>query len=108
MALGEPLPPGAYVRTHVVGYQVIHESGDEVGVWLLSRVVQKNGEMAKESGGYTRTLMGATWQDGDWKMTGRAILHAVKAVEGKPKPAMVASGDAEFNEAGWTAIREAS
>ncbi|MFF9070534.1 hypothetical protein ACF09E_34830 [Streptomyces sp. NPDC014891] len=105
---GSPLPAGAYVRSTVVGYQVITSSPDEVAVWSLSRVVQKKGELEKEQGSYTRTLVAAQWQDGDWKMTGPATLRALKAVEGKPKPKMVAPGDAEYNAAGWTAIREAS
>ncbi|OEJ20840.1 hypothetical protein AR457_41975 (plasmid) [Streptomyces agglomeratus] len=105
---GQPLPPGAYVRNHVVGYKVVKKSRDEVSVWLLARVVQKTGETAKESSSYTRTLNGAQWQDGDWKLTGDATERVLQATKGQPKPKMVAPGDAAFNAAGWTAIREAS
>ncbi|MFD3484971.1 hypothetical protein [Streptomyces sp. NPDC058665] len=105
---GGPLPSGAYVRSAVVGYQIIEESGSEVTVWLLSRVTQKNGESAKESGSYTRTLAGAQWTGGDWKVTGAATQQALRDTEGKARPEMGAPGDAAFNAAGWTAIREAS
>ncbi|MFE5974359.1 hypothetical protein ACFQ64_19625 [Streptomyces sp. NPDC056460] len=81
---------------------------DEVAVWVLGRVVQKNGETEREKGSYTRTLLAVQWQDGDWKLTGPATMRAMKATEGKPKPEIVAPGDAEYNAAGWTAIREAS
>jgi hypothetical protein len=105
---GQPLPSGAYVRSHVVGYKVIKKSDDEVSVWLLGRVVQKNGETKKEEGSYTRTLIAAQWQDGDWKTTAEAVRRAQKDIAGQAQPPMVAPGDAEFNEGGWTAIREAS
>ncbi|CUW33377.1 MULTISPECIES: hypothetical protein [Streptomyces] len=105
---GQPLPTGAYVRSTVVGYKIIKTSGTEVTAWLLSRVVQKNGEMAKEKGSYTRTLAGAQWEDGDWKLTGAATQRAQQAVQGQAQPAMAAPGDPEFNQAGWTAIRQAS
>lgn len=104
---GGPLPPGAYMRQTVIGYKVIAESADEVSVWLLTRVVQKAGETAKESGSYTRSLSGAAWRDGDWKLSGVVAGKAQQKAE-KDKPQMVAPGDAEFNEAGWTAIRAAS
>ncbi|WP_330335805.1 hypothetical protein OHS33_39420 (plasmid) [Streptomyces sp. NBC_00536] len=105
---GQPLPSGAYVRTHVVGYKVIKKSADEVTVWLLARVVQKAGETAEEKGSYTRTLAGAQWQDGDWKLTAAATIRAQQDTVGQSEPAMVAPGDDAFNDAGWTAIREAS
>lgn len=105
---GEPLPSGAYVRSTVVGYKVIKESPTEVSAWLLSRVVQKNGEMDKEQGSYTRTLVGAQWAGGDWKLTGDATARAQQDVQGETQPAMAAPGDPQFNEAGWTAIRQAS
>ncbi|MGV9815889.1 hypothetical protein ACWDTQ_28765 [Streptomyces cellulosae] len=105
---GQPLPPGAYVRSTVVGYKVIKKSDSEVSAWLLSRVVQKNGEMEKEKGSYTRTLAGAQWEDGDWKLTGDATARAQQEVQGQAQPAMAAPGDAAFNQAGWTAIRQAS
>ncbi|MFD8415460.1 hypothetical protein ACFV2Q_27480 [Streptomyces sp. NPDC059650] len=105
---GQPLPPGAYMRTHVVGYKIIKRSDGEVSVWLLSSVVQKNGETVKERGSYTRTLLAAQWQDGDWKLTTEATKRALQDTEGQNKPPMVAPGDAEFNAGGWTAIRAAS
>lgn len=105
---GQPLPSGAYVRSTVVGYKVITQSDTEVSAWLLSRVVQKNGETQKEKGSYTRTLVGAHWEDGDWKVTGDATARAQREVQGQPQPPMAAPGDPRFNEAGWTAIRQAS
>ncbi|MFF3958799.1 hypothetical protein ACFYY1_37185 [Streptomyces sp. NPDC001890] len=105
---GQPLPSGAYVRNTVVGYKIIKKSDTEVSAWLLSRVVQKNGEMKKETGSYTRTLAGAQWEDGDWKLTGDATARAQQDVQGQGQPRIVAPGDADFNSAGWTAIREAS
>ncbi|MFF0170194.1 hypothetical protein [Streptomyces prasinus] len=105
---GQPLPSGAYVRSTVVGYKVIKESDSEVSAWLLARVVQKNGETEKEKGSYTRTLAGAQWESGDWKLTGDATARAQQDVQGQAQPAMAAPGDPEFNQAGWTAIRQAS
>ncbi|MFD0253669.1 hypothetical protein ACFVGX_22445 [Streptomyces sp. NPDC127113] len=108
VSAGQPLPAGAYVRNTVVGFKLIKKSDTEVSAWLLSRVVQKNGEMEKEKGSYTRTLAGAQWEDGDWKLTGDATARAQSAVQGQTQPRIVAPGDADFNSAGWTAIREAS
>ncbi|MEU0287467.1 hypothetical protein [Streptomyces sp. NPDC006147] len=105
---GQPLPSGAYVRGTVVGYKVIKESDTEVSAWLLSRVVQKNGETEREKGSYTRTLAGAQWEGGDWKLTGDATVRAQQEVQGQAQPTMAAPGDPEFNQAGWTAIRQAS
>ncbi|MFF8293664.1 hypothetical protein ACF068_31270 [Streptomyces sp. NPDC016309] len=105
---GQPLPPGAYVRSNVVGYQVIQQSADEVSVWVLTDVAQKTGETAKESGGYARLLAGARWEGGDWKLSGAATQRARQATRGESKPGMVAPGDGGFNREGWTAIREAS
>ncbi|MEU3036571.1 hypothetical protein [Streptomyces griseoaurantiacus] len=105
---GGPLPVGAYVRSTAIGFKVIKKSDTEVSAWVLERVVQKDGEMKKEAGSYTRTLAGVQWQDGDWKMTGAATTRALQDVKGKSRPAIVAPGDPEFNQAGWTAIREAS
>lgn len=105
---GEPLPPGAYMRNHVVGYQVVKMSPDEVSVWVLARVTQKDGEYRSEKSTYTRTLGGAQWDGKDWKVTGAAIRGALRATQGKSRPEMAAPGDAAFNKAGWTAIREAA
>ncbi|QDN84391.1 hypothetical protein [Streptomyces sp. RLB3-6] len=108
VSAGSPLPSGAYVRSTVVGYKVIKKSGTEVSAWLLSRVTQKDGEMTKESGSYTRTLAGAQWENGDWKLTGDATARAQQDVQGQAQPTIVAPGDPAFNSAGWTAIRQAS
>ncbi|WP_374987225.1 hypothetical protein [Streptomyces fradiae] len=105
---GQPLPPGAYVRSTVVGFKVIAKSDTEVSAWLLSRVVQKGGEMEREQGSYTRTLAGAQWENGDWKLTSTATERAQQAVQGQTPPSMAAPGDVAFNQAGWTALREAS
>ncbi|MDX2692196.1 hypothetical protein [Streptomyces ipomoeae] len=105
---GSDLPSGAYARSYTVGYKIIKESPDEVSAWFLSRVVQKNGETAKESSSYTRTLLGAEWNNGDWKISGAATSRALQLTKGKARPDMVAPGDEAFNSAGWTAIREAS
>ncbi|MFY0516000.1 hypothetical protein ACOMD4_37290 [Streptomyces anulatus] len=105
---GAPLPAGAYMRTHVVGFQFIKKSPTEVTAWVLGMETQKAGETAEEKSSYTRTLMGAQWQDGDWKLSVEATRHGQDDTQGKPEPEMVAVGDASFNAAGWTAIREAS
>ncbi|MEW2417509.1 hypothetical protein AB0953_27830 [Streptomyces sp. NPDC046866] len=108
VSVGQSLPPGAYVRSHVVGYKIIKKTDDEVSVWLLSNEVKKNGETAKEQGSFTRTLLAAQWQEGDWKLTTEATRRALKDTDGQARPPMVAPGDAEFNTGGWTAIRAAS
>ncbi|MFF3208390.1 hypothetical protein [Streptomyces sp. NPDC002962] len=100
------MPSGAYVRSTVVGYQVVKESTDEVGVYLLARAIEKAGETAPEQDSYTRTLMAARWEGGDWKMSVAAITEV--ASQAQDKPAIAAPGDPAFNDAGWTAIREAS
>ncbi|MDG5807957.1 hypothetical protein P9869_35980 [Streptomyces ossamyceticus] len=104
----DPLPPGSYLRSYVVGYQVIKDSDGEVSAWLLARATMKAGETKKESSAYTRTLAAAVWENGDWKLSSAATIRASEQVQGKSKPQMAAPGDAEFNSAGWTAIREAS
>ncbi|MFE2644623.1 hypothetical protein ACFXDO_18960 [Streptomyces nigra] len=108
VAVGQPLPAGAYVRTNVVGFKVIKESSDEVAVFLLSRVVRKNGETAKETSSYTRVVNGVRWEGGDWKLSGTVTQEALSAARKDGQPKMAAPGDEAFNEAGWTAIREAS
>lgn len=104
---GEPLPSGAYMRSSVVGYKVVRESDDEVGVWLLSRAAQKGGETEKESVDYTRILNAVVWEDGDWRLSGTATQRVLQDAQ-KNAPKIAAPGDAAFNQAGWTAIREAS
>ncbi|MGW1894166.1 hypothetical protein ACWCP6_28550 [Streptomyces sp. NPDC002004] len=103
-----PLPPGAYARNTVIGYKIIKSSPDEVSAWVLARVTQKNSETAKEQSSYTRTLAGVVWSDGDWKLSGAATKRAMQETANKSEPKMVAPGDAAFNSAGWTAIRQAS
>ncbi|MEU1312619.1 hypothetical protein ABZ419_27520 [Streptomyces cinnamoneus] len=102
------MPPGAYVRTYVIGYKTIKISADEVSVYLLSRFTSKAGETGKESSSYTRNVLAAQWEDGDWKLSTAATERAAQEIQGKEQPAIVAPGDAEFNSAGWTAIRAAS
>ncbi|MGW3200035.1 hypothetical protein ACWDBD_36820 [Streptomyces sp. NPDC001118] len=104
---GGPLPSGAYVRTVVVGFKIIKESSGEVSAWLLSRVAQKNGETAKESVTYTRSLAAGRWEQGDWKESAEATVNARQQTQGQ-EPAGAAPGDKAFNDAQWTAIREAS
>lgn len=105
---GGDLPSGAYARNTAIGFKVIAKSADEVSLWLLSRVAEKAGETSKESVTYTRSLVGAEWEDGDWKLSPRVTSRAMQETQGQTKPQMVVPGDAKFNEAGWTAIREAS
>ncbi|MBD9701340.1 hypothetical protein IHE56_04380 [Streptomyces sp. ID01-12c] len=104
----DPMPSGAYMRTYVVGYQVIEESDGEVSAWLLCRTTLKTGETKKETASYSRNLLAAVWEGGDWKLSSAATVRASEQTAGKTRPEMVAPGDAEFNSAGWTAIREAS
>ncbi|GHI04644.1 hypothetical protein AQI88_29540 [Streptomyces cellostaticus] len=105
---GSDLPSGAYVRNTVIGFKVIAKADDEVSAWLLARVTEKAGETAKESVTYTRTVVGIDWENGDWKLSGTVTSRAMQEIQGQAKPQMVAPGDAAFNQAGWTAIREAS
>ncbi|MEV0889120.1 hypothetical protein ACIOHB_36615 [Streptomyces microflavus] len=105
---GAPLPPGAYVRSHIIGFKIIGQSENEVSGWLLSRVTQKAGKMNAEKSNHVRLLVGARWEGGDWKVSLLATRHALDATDGQPKPRIVVPGDAAFNAAGWTAIREAS
>lgn len=102
------MPSGAYARTHVVGFKVIKASRNEVSAYLLSRVTTKAGEMEKEGGSYTRTVLAAEWQSSDWKLSSAAIIRAAREIRGQQKPTMAAPGDEAFNRAGWTAIRDAS
>ncbi|WNI20414.1 hypothetical protein [Streptomyces sp. ITFR-16] len=108
VAPGQALPSGAYMRSHVIGFKVVEGSADEMAMWVLARTTTKRGETAKETGAYSRTLVGLQWQDGDWKITGDATKWAMQRAEGKTEPKIVAVGDEEFNTSGWTAIREAS
>lgn len=105
---GGPLPAGAYMRSNVIGYKIVESTGDEISLWVLARATHKNGELAKETGSYTRTLVGVQWKDGDWKLGPEALARAMSQTQTQAKPKIVAPGDAAFNAAGWTAIREAS
>lgn len=102
------MPAGSYVRNHVIGYKIIHKSKDEVSAWLLTRVTAKAGEMSKEKASYTRTISAVEWQDGDWKLSAASTVRAAGKAQGEKRPQTAAPGDADFNSAGWTAIREAS
>lgn len=103
-----PLPSGAFVRTNVVGFKVIQASPGEVTAYLLTRVAEKAGETATEKDSYTSAVVGAVWQGGDWKLSTTASNDALQQTQGQQGPAIAAPGDAAFNSAGWTAIRQAS
>ncbi|MDA5279883.1 hypothetical protein [Streptomyces sp. Isolate_45] len=105
---GSPLPAGSYQRVTPIGFKIVTQSNDEVAVWVLSNATSRFGETAKEGGAYSRTLVAAQWVDNDWKLTVEAGVRAFKEVKGKEQPQIVAPGDAQFNAAGWTALREAS
>ncbi|MER5966788.1 hypothetical protein [Streptomyces sp. NPDC002057] len=105
---GGELPPGSYVRAHVIGYKIIAHSSTEVSVWLLSRVTTKAGEIKTERGSYTRSIAAVRWEQTDWKLSVAAFEQASRAIQGQDEPAIVAPGDPAFSPAGWTAIREAS
>lgn len=102
------LPDGAYSRSHVIGFKVIKASGGKVSAWMLSKVTARAGETAAERSSYTRSLVGARWEAGDWKLSSAVTAAAAQATQGQAKPKMAAPGDPAFNSAGWTAIREAS
>ncbi|MFD4412498.1 hypothetical protein [Streptomyces sp. NPDC058476] len=108
LAAGSALPAGAYVRNHVVGFKIIQASPDEVSVYLLARATLKAGETKKERDSYSRTLVAAEWEAGDWKLSSAATVRAAQQTGSSTKPPMVSPGDAAFNQAGWVAIREAS
>ncbi|GHB76113.1 hypothetical protein GCM10010331_75000 [Streptomyces xanthochromogenes] len=104
----QDLPSGAYMRNTPVGYKVIKAAPDEVSAWLLARVSTKTAETAKESVTYTVTVVGVRWEAGDWKLSVETTAKAQDQAQGQAAPEAVAPGDAAFNAAGWTAIREAS
>ncbi|MFF5505829.1 hypothetical protein [Streptomyces roseolus] len=107
---GQPYPPGAYFRSTAIGYKIIYSTDDEVGVWILAQTTMKTGKTAREQAVQTRVPFAARWEDGDWKLSGEAggplLKDAVDQLALRPEYAAV--GDAEFNIAGWTAIRTAS
>ncbi|APY90950.1 hypothetical protein DCW30_22040 [Streptomyces alfalfae] len=102
------IPAGGYMRSRPIGFKIIQQSKNEVSIYALSRVTSKASETAKEKGSYTRIVTAARWENGDWKLSGEAISQALEAEEGNEGPEIAAPGDAKFEEAGWTAIREAS
>ncbi|MEW2267482.1 hypothetical protein ACGF5T_34605 [Streptomyces sp. NPDC047853] len=105
---GAPLPSGAYMRSTVIGYKFVHQSMNEIAVWLLFRTALKAGEMEKESISYGRILNAVVWEGGDWKLSGAATQRALESTQKGEQPKIVAPGDSDFNASGWTAIREAS
>ncbi|MET9399318.1 hypothetical protein [Kitasatospora sp. NPDC002965] len=103
-----PLPSGAFVRANVVGFRIIESSPSEVTAYLLTKVSQKAGETAPLKDSYVVSVLGASWQDTDWKLSTKASAHAVAQTQGQQQPAIASPGDVAFNDAGWTAIRQAS
>lgn len=80
-----------------------------MGAWLLARGTTKAGTADEEHVTYTRTLLAVSWEDGEgWRVSGPAMTAVEEAAGGQSKPEIVAVGDEAFNDAGWTAIREAS
>ncbi|MFF3264986.1 hypothetical protein ACFYWO_38215 [Streptomyces sp. NPDC002932] len=108
LPVGSVLPPGAYARNHVVGFRVVQASSSEAAVWLLSRVTEKAGETAAESGAYTCTLAAAQWDGDDWRLSSASAEKAMRRYGSGTRPPIAAPGDAAFNDSRWTAIREAS
>jgi hypothetical protein len=103
---GGDLPPGAYVRTSLIGYKVIRASHNKVSAYVLTNLARKAGELAKERVSYTVAVLAVEWKGGDWKLSSSA--SAAVAEHAGSVPAIAAPGDAAFNAAGWTAIRQAS
>ncbi|MFE5585623.1 hypothetical protein [Kitasatospora sp. NPDC056531] len=103
-----PLPSGAFVRSNVVGFKVIQQSPSEVTVYLLTKVSRKAGDTSPVKDAYVISVLGAAWQNTDWKMSVKATTDAVARTRGQQSPALAAPGDAKFNDAGWTALRQAA
>ncbi|MFE4514614.1 hypothetical protein ACFRMQ_10555 [Kitasatospora sp. NPDC056783] len=101
-----PLPSGAFMRATMIGIKTIQVSPALVTAYVLTVVTDKGGEMVPEQRVYTVGLLGAVWQDGDWKLSGQAVKAGT--TQSDQGPAIAAPGDAAFNTAGWTAIRQAS
>ncbi|MFD6874326.1 MULTISPECIES: hypothetical protein [unclassified Streptomyces] len=102
------LPTGAYLRMTSVGFKVVKQSENEVSIWLLTSAVERSGETEQETSAYVRDLYTAQWADGDWKLSPTATQRVKQETGLQGAPAIVAPGDAAFNQAGWTALREAS
>ncbi|MFF5694725.1 hypothetical protein ACFY7N_29095 [Streptomyces albidoflavus] len=100
------LPPGAYVRTQVIGFKVVMSEDGEVGAFLLSKTTTRSSETAKERADYAVVRYGAKWEAGDWKVSGEVSNRVDQ--QGETPPRIAVAGDPEFNREGWTAIREAS
>ncbi|KJS61959.1 hypothetical protein [Streptomyces rubellomurinus] len=99
-----PLPAGAWMRSHLVGFKIVQARPDAVTAHLLLRNGQKAGETARESVFYTVGIVGVVWRDDDWKFdTAGGASPPAGSV-----PEIAAPGDAAFNTQGWTAIRQAS
>lgn len=103
-----PYPPGAYERMNAIGFKVIAKSKNEVTAYVLVDVISRAGETSKANHDYARDVLGASWVDGDWKQTSKAMQDAKSDSQGQTPPGLGAPGDKAFNIAGWTAIREAS
>ncbi|MFJ4188521.1 hypothetical protein [Kitasatospora sp. NPDC089509] len=99
-----PLPPGAWVRTHLVGFKLIQAQPDTVSAHLLLRTAQKAGETTPEAVSYVVGTIGAVWREGDWKLDPSGGASPGPG----PAPEIAAPGDVSFNAQGWTAIRQAS
>ncbi|WP_369185364.1 hypothetical protein [Streptomyces sp. Y1] len=101
-----PLPSGASMRSTMIGVKPIRVTPTQVAAYVLMTVIDKGGEMVPAKTVYSMGILAAVWQDGDWKLSGQAIKDS--AAQAGQKPAIAAPGDAAFNTAGWTAIRQAS
>ncbi|MET8540254.1 hypothetical protein ABZW03_06310 [Kitasatospora sp. NPDC004799] len=101
-----PLPGGAFMRTVMIGFKPIQVAPGRVTAYVLMNVTDKGGETAPEKAVYSVGVLGAVWQDGDWKLSGQAVKDS--APQPDRKPPIAAPGDAAFNAAGWTAVRQAS
>ncbi|WP_316528090.1 hypothetical protein [Kitasatospora brasiliensis] len=101
-----PLPGGAFTRTTMIGFKPVETSPTLVTAYVLSAVTVKAGEMEPEQTVYTVGILAAVWQDGDWRLSAQATKAAME--RNSQKPPIAAPGDAAFNTAGWTAIRQAA
>lgn len=101
-----PLPGGASLRTTMIGFKPIETTPTMVAAHVLTVVTAKGGEMEPEQTVYIVGILAAVWQDGDWRLSGQTIKALVE--QRNPMPPIAAPGDAAFNTAGWTAIRQAS
>ncbi|WP_345695769.1 hypothetical protein [Kitasatospora terrestris] len=98
-----PMPSGAHIRSQAVGFKIIRSAPGIVSTHLLVRSTQKAGELQPEKVSYIVCALSVAWREGDWKFTARPTSDRADEA-----PAIAAPGDAAFNSAGWTAIRQAS